>query len=105
MNIGERIKIRLDQLGKSQRELANMTVLTEAAISRYVNNQRTPNATTIERIANALGVSLDYLLDAETLIRCFNCSYWNGVDCIHPNGLAKAKDDGYCMYAERMEDE
>lgn len=60
--LGSRIQRLLDQKGISRKEFSEMTSLTEAAISRYINNQREPKAITLSIMANALGVSVDTLL-------------------------------------------
>lgn len=60
--LGSRIQTLLSQKNMSRKEFADMTGLTEAAISRYINGQREPKAITLSIIANSLGVSLDELL-------------------------------------------
>lgn len=55
--IGTRLAILLKERGMSQKQLAEATNLTPAAVSRYINNERIPRATTIAAIAKALGVS------------------------------------------------
>lgn len=62
LNLGERIKQKLDELGMSQRELAQAVKITEVSMSRYINNDRTPKGPLISQIARALGVSCDWLL-------------------------------------------
>lgn len=61
-NLGCRIKQRLDELGMSQRELAQAVKITEVSMSRYINNDRTPKGPLISQIAKALDVSCDWLL-------------------------------------------
>ena len=46
----------------TQLELAKRTGLTTAAISHYVNGKNRPNSTALLLIADALNVSIDYLL-------------------------------------------
>lgn len=46
----------------SQKDLAEKTGLTEAAISHYVNGKQCPHSTALILIADALNVSTDYLL-------------------------------------------
>jgi len=60
--IGDRIYSLLCKRNMSQRELAKATNITAASISRYIGNQRVPSATMIIKIADALGVTCDYLL-------------------------------------------
>ena len=62
LGMGDRIKECLDRLGMSQRELAAKCKCTEVTISRYISGDRTPKGPIIVLIANALGVSCDWLL-------------------------------------------
>lgn len=76
----------LKQKGISQRMLAEMANTTEATISRYLTNaRRMPRADLVISIAEALGVSTDYLLgltsnperqslsaENEELLRCYS---------------------------------
>jgi len=62
--IGERIKRLRERKGLTQRELAEMTDITEASLSRYENNLRTPRAQIISKLAVALDTTSDYILTA-----------------------------------------
>lgn len=62
LGLGERIKQKLDELGMSQRELAQAVKITEVSMSRYINNDRTPKGPIISQIARVLGVTSDWLL-------------------------------------------
>lgn len=62
LNFGGRVADLLKKRGETQRDLAREIGLTEATVSRYIKNQRMPNAPVILAIANALGVSCDHLL-------------------------------------------
>jgi len=77
----------LRQRGINQRMLADMVNTTEATISRYLSTDRTPRIDLIYSIAEALNVSIDYLLgrtsiqhgnlhseDIEELISCYSKS-------------------------------
>ena len=64
-NVGDRISEALKLRGMSQKELSKRIKSTEATVSRYVNNQRMPNANAVLRIAEALNVSTDYLIGLE----------------------------------------
>jgi hypothetical protein len=61
-SLGGRIADLLEKRGMTQRELAAEINSTEVSVSRYIKNQRTPSGPMILAIANALGVSCDYLL-------------------------------------------
>lgn len=72
--LGNKIQRLLDEQGISRKEFAAMTGLTEAAISRYCTGVREPKSVTLATIANALGVSIDELLE----IPCDNPSTLEG---------------------------
>ena len=52
----------MKQYGYTQKELAAEVGVTEATMSRYINNSRTPKGTVIAAIAYKLHTSTDYLL-------------------------------------------
>lgn len=62
LNMGDRINILLSKKGMSQREFAQALHITEASVSRYINNSRTPKGPLIAQMARVLGVSTDLLL-------------------------------------------
>jgi transcriptional regulator with XRE-family HTH domain len=63
MPLGDRIKELRTELGLSQAELAQRVGSTDARqISRYENGRITPSVDAIARLAQALDVSLDYLV-------------------------------------------
>lgn len=55
-SIGARLTILMKERGMSQKQLAEATSLTPAAVSRYVNGERVPRAITIAALAKALDV-------------------------------------------------
>lgn len=59
-----RTKRRL--LNMTMKQLAAKVGVTEAAISHYETGRREPDPDMLGRIANALGVSVDYLLGRES---------------------------------------
>ena len=60
--IGERIAELLEKSGYTQKELASMVGVTEASMSRYINNDREPKAEVIANLATALNTTTDYLI-------------------------------------------
>ena len=62
MTLGERIKIVRIQKKINQHELAAIAKVHQKNISKYESNGVIPSALTLKNIANALGVSTDYLL-------------------------------------------
>lgn len=65
VSFSKKLKRAIELGGISQASLARMSGLTEASISRYLAGKRTPDATCASRIANALNVSLDELIDVK----------------------------------------
>lgn len=59
------VKTRMTELlfeaKMNQRELANVTNLTEGAVSHYLKGDRIPKGAILLNIANALGTTTDYL--------------------------------------------
>ncbi len=62
---GDRIKEQMEKNNLSQKELAEKTQLTEASLSRYIRNQRTPDANVVANLSKALGCKADFLLEMD----------------------------------------
>lgn len=60
--LGSRIVGLMERYGYTQKELAAEVGVTEAAMSRYINNSRMPKGTVIAAIAYKLHTSTDHLL-------------------------------------------
>jgi len=60
-----RLKQLRMQTGLSQKEFAEKTKLAYAQYNRYERGDNTPNAETLRRLADALDVSVDYLIEGE----------------------------------------
>ena len=58
----KRVIHMMKQKDLTQRELAEMSGVTEAAMSRYMRGERQPRAEVVANMASALGVTSDYLL-------------------------------------------
>lgn len=65
--IGRRIVTRMNVLRLTQKQLAQRCGLSEATLSRYITNQRTPNAKNLKILADTLYVTTDYLLNGTGL--------------------------------------
>lgn len=61
--LGERIKSLRKQKGYSQAELGKLVGLSYAQIGRYETKGMQPSAEALNKIADLLGVSPDYLLN------------------------------------------
>lgn len=62
MTIAECIRITRQQKGMSQAELAERSGVNNKSLSRYELGTSIPPANALKDLANALGVSADYLL-------------------------------------------
>ncbi|MBE6465803.1 helix-turn-helix domain-containing protein [Denitrobacterium detoxificans] len=60
--VGKRIELLLREKGMSQKELAEKTNLTPAAVSRYISGAREPRPITIAAIAKVLDVTTDEII-------------------------------------------
>ena len=60
--LGERIKLRRKELGMSQSDLAEKVGISYAQIGRYETKDAQPPTKTLTAIADALGISPDYLI-------------------------------------------
>ncbi len=58
-----RLRDIVEQKGVSQNWLAEQAQTTEATISRYMSGIHKPNLDIVARIAKALNVSIDYIMD------------------------------------------
>ena len=60
--IGDRIAKLLKESGYTQKELALMCGVTEAAMCRYLKNEREPKIEVVANIATALNTTVEYLI-------------------------------------------
>jgi transcriptional regulator with XRE-family HTH domain len=58
----ERLSLLLQQNSMTQKCLAEKAGVTEAAMSHYLKGDRTPRASVLARIAEALNTTTDYLM-------------------------------------------
>ena len=62
---GSKIRELRESESFSQDELAERVFLNRSAIAQFENNIREPNASTLQRIADVFGVSMDSLMKSE----------------------------------------
>jgi transcriptional regulator with XRE-family HTH domain len=65
MNLGERVRKGRQALGITQQELARGVGLTAQHISAIEQNKRVPSLNLIARMAEQLGVSIDFLVSGK----------------------------------------
>lgn len=63
MKIGNNIKLYRNKKGLTQKQLAEKIGTTDSAITRYESNSREPSIEIITKIAKALNISINELLD------------------------------------------
>ena len=63
MSVGEKIKQLMETCNLTQKELADKCDLTEGAISKYVNGERTPRVEVLIKMTKKLEISPDYFMD------------------------------------------
>ena len=61
-SVGERIRFCRQKLNLKQEQLANVAGMSKGFLSEVETGNRNPSAEYLLRIANALGVSLDFLM-------------------------------------------
>lgn len=62
ITLGKRIKQAMESKHMTQKELAEKAYSTQATISRYIKDLRTPDAMTLKTICKALDVSPEWVL-------------------------------------------
>lgn len=62
MNIGEKIQDLMKKSNLNQKELAEKINITEAAMSKYIKNERTPRVDVLLNLSKELGVDIEYFL-------------------------------------------
>ena len=73
--IGDRILSLFKQSGYSQKELASLVGVTEAAMSRYLKNEREPKIEVVANLATALNTTVDYLVNGRSESNTFDEVY------------------------------
>jgi len=70
--LSDRLKKTMKERGYNQKELAERTGLTEAAVSKYLSGYRMPHLEILVLLAKSLGVTTDYLLGVESVDKAEN---------------------------------
>ena len=63
--IGDRISQLLKETGYTQKEFALMCGVTEAAMCRYLKNEREPKIEVVANMATALNTTVEYLISGK----------------------------------------
>ncbi len=63
MNWREKVFHLMQQRGINQKQLAQLSGITESSVSRYLHSEKRPRMDIVVNFAKALQVEIDYLLD------------------------------------------
>jgi len=77
MNLGQQLKYCREEAELSQLEVSKRTGITQAAISRWEDNQRIPNILNCIILAETYGITLDELVGKDTLNKSNVVNYNN----------------------------
>lgn len=95
-NFGGRLSYVMGLRGMKQKELAQKADVTEATISRYVNNKRSPDIDFIRAVVKILDVSADYLLGFSENTH-INKSAVSVSDVVRADKYSLMRNDGTCI--------
>lgn len=91
-NVGEKIRETRKAKGLTQKELGELCGIAEPTIRRYETGKLNPKFETIEKIANALGVTWSYLkIPAELLVESSIDSAVNYVQRLQKKDISPAR--------------
>ena len=65
---GERIKTLLKEEKMTQKQLAELSGVTESALSHYIKGDRIPSGVVSENVAYALSTTVNYILGKEDIL-------------------------------------
>ena len=68
MNWREKVIQLMQQRGINQKQLAQLSGITESSVSRYLHSEKRPRMDIVVNFAKALQVETDYLLDEDDRI-------------------------------------
>lgn len=64
----EKVLFLMNQKNLTQKQLAQLSGITESSVSRYLHSEQRPRLDIVVNIAKALGVETNYLLDKDELV-------------------------------------
>lgn len=65
MHFGEKMRMVRKRLGLRLKDLSDKSGIHYSMISKYENGDSTPSIAAMQKIANSLDVSIDYLMNSE----------------------------------------
>lgn len=108
MNVGENIKKYRKNSNLTQKQLAEKIGVTVVTIQNYENSRREPNLITLNKIADALGATINDLLnDTEPnfgveLTKSTNKNYYSNLSLEELRDLIKTKSDNKILDIDKL---
>ena len=90
---GINVAKKLEEIGMSQRELADKVGVTEVSMSRYISGERTPKGPIIAAIAKELGTTFEELTGVEMVEKKIREITSEEIDEILRTGLIKCESE------------
>ena len=90
---GINVAKKLEEIGMSQRELADKVGVTEVSMSRYISGERTPKGPIIAAIAKELGTTFEELTGVEMVEKKIREITSEEIEEILRTGLIKCESE------------
>lgn len=100
----QRLQMLLDEKNINQKELAELSGVTEVTISRYMNGFRKPRIEIANKIAQVLNTTTDYLLGNSDIRNPYEGSQFNQTDKFITDLKKRAKERNIEFDEESVED-
>lgn len=98
MTLGERVKKIREKKGWTQEYLAEKAEISKSYLSEVENNKTSPGSNTLLQIANALGATVDYLLQGGK-----EPNEVSNTEIVIPSNLSQAAEDLNLSFTETLE--
>ena len=92
----ENVKTLMKERNFNQKQVAEMAGLTESTFSRYMSGIRAPGVDNMARIAKALGVTVDHLLNNKTKVYYVLEDWCYDGDCTESPRVTLFSDETKC---------
>lgn len=97
MTFGEKLKNARTQAGYSQEQLAEKLCVSRSAVAKWETDKGMPDIENLKATAKLLGVSIDYLLDDESMLSMTTIKEAIDLEHYTKNGKCRSKQDAAVM--------
>jgi len=97
MTIGNRIEDLLNEANMNRNDLADRLKISYSAVSKYITDKRTPDAETLNKIADIFEVTTDYLMGRT------NQKYFRADETISFHSKGKLSDEDMKMVRDLID--